>query len=202
MAAEAPLLEEGWYLMTTAELEVELGRRRGRSAQPSGAIPLSIQEALVFRNAGNLPDDGGRTLRLVLHIDPAQPGALEKRRLELEPDYHDAPDWRRDGSVPVNVVPIRIASSPGRNSAAWWEDPALAALEREWREHGTVEGLSVPGPYRGFVYKTVLALKEAGLPVSASAVADSIARWLPGRDAAEIRAALLEATENSGAAPS
>jgi hypothetical protein len=186
------LLEEGWYLMSTSELERELARWRGADRSPSEAIRLSNQEALDLRNAGNVPDEQGRTLRLVLYIDSPEPGLLERKRLVFEPDYHDAPNWRRVGSAPVNLVPLRttdVAAEPSE----WWDDPAIAALEREWAEKGTVEGLSVPASYRGFVFKTVLALRAAGRRVTAIAVADSIARWVPPAEADEIRTALTTA---------
>jgi hypothetical protein len=180
--------------MSTSELERELARCRGVDRSPSQAIRLSNQEALDFRNAGNLPDERGRTLRLVLHIDSPEPGLLEKKRLLFEPDYHDAPNWRRVGSSPVNLVPLRTTDDAAISQ--WWDDPALAALEREWARKGTVEGLSVPGEYRGFVFKTVLALKAAGLPVTAVAVSNSIARWVPPQEADEIRTALMAANSN------
>ena len=192
MSAPAPFLEEGWYLMSTSELERELARWRGADRSPSEAIRLSNQEALDLRNAGNIPDQRGRTLRLVLYVDGPEPGLLEKKRLLFEPDYHDAPEWRRAGSAPVNLVPLRSADVAA-NTPQWWDDPALAALEREWAEEGTVEGLSVPRAYRGFVFKTVLALRAAGRRITAAAVADSIARWVPPAEANEIRKALMAA---------
>jgi hypothetical protein len=186
------LPEEGWYLMSTSELERELARWRGGDPSPSEAIRLSNQEALDLRNAGNIPDERGRTLRLVLHVDSPETGLLEKKRLLFEPDYHDAPEWRREGSVPVNLVPLRTAGVAA-DASRWWDDPALGALEREWAEQGTVEGVTVPGAYRGFVFKTVLALRAAGRPISAGTVADSIARWVPAPEADEIRKALAAA---------
>jgi hypothetical protein len=186
------LLEEGWYLMSTSELERELARWRGADRSPSEAIRLSNQEALDLRNAGNVPDEQGRTLRLVLYVDSPEPGLLERKRLVFEPDYHDAPNWRRVGSAPVNLVPLRTADVAAEPSE-WWDDPAIGALEREWAEKGTVEGLSVPASYRGFVFKTVLALRAAGRRVTAVAVADSIARWVPPAEADEIRRALTAA---------
>ncbi len=189
-------LREGWYLMSTSDLERELARWRDPSADrgPSNALRLSVEEALAYRNAGNLPDDDGRSLRLVLYVDgPEDLSALQRKRVLYEPDFHDAPRWRREGSKPVNVVPLRkpgVAPSPPE---AWWEERDLAALEEEWRTSGRVGGLVVPAEYRGFVYKTVLALKAVGREVTADSVADSIARWLPPFEADRIRAALRTA---------
>ena len=188
------MLEEGWYLMSTPELEQELARFRDpQSARPSsGAIPLSIEEALAFKRGGNTPDAHGRWLRLVLHVaDAAALDDLNARRLIFEPDLHEAPDWRRPGSKPVNVVPLRTSTVEPRAQSAWWEKPELRELEEEWRATGTVAGIPVPREYRSFVLKTVLALQAAGEPVTAEKVADSIQRWLPPDDAAHVRAALL-----------
>ncbi|MGI8709358.1 MAG: hypothetical protein ACR2LG_14355 [Actinomycetota bacterium] len=190
------LLNEGWYLMSTTDLERELARfRRPQSDhRSSGVVPLGIEEALAFKHAGNMPDGDGRWLRLVLHVGDVTPlEDLNERRLLFEPDLHEAPDWRRQGSKPVNVVPLR--SSPVEFPAApkpWWEESVIRELEEEWREKGTVAGLPVPEEYRGFVFKTVLALQAAGDPVTAEGVADSIQRWLSPADAARIRAALLD----------
>ena len=178
--------------MSTADLEKELARWRHPDAgvPASNALELTIPEALAYREAGNLPDEHGRTLRLVLvarTLDEVK--ALGRKRAAFEPDYHTAPAWRREGSAPVNVVPLR---SPGveADASAWWEDRDVAELEGEWRDTGRVAGLAVPAEYRGFVFKTVLGLREAGLAVTADSVADSIARWLPPEQADEIRAAL------------
>lgn len=178
--------------MSTADLEKELARWRDPEADvpPSGALALTIDEALAYRDAGNLPDDHGRTLRLVLvahSLDEVK--ALGRKRALFEPDYHAAPAWRREGSAPVNVVPLR-APDAGGDASAWWEDSDVAELEREWSRTGQVAGLPVPAAYRGFVFKTVLALREAGLQVTADSVADSIARWLSPEQAKEIRNAL------------
>ena len=187
-------LEDGWYLMSTPELERELARRRGANVAPSGAPKLSVEEALEIRNAGNLPDGDGRSLRLVLHVeDEKDLENLGLRRLEFEPDYHDAPDWRREGSVPVNVLPLRRAGVEGPRQKGWWEEPDLGGLEQEWARSGSVAGLKVPGEYRSFVYKTVLALQSAGREVTVDSVAGSIARWLPPAEAEEIRTALRAA---------
>lgn len=204
MAHDLPhgLLEEGWYLMSTSDLEQEL--KRWRSQDPglpaSGALPLSVPEALAYRNAGNLPDGSGRTLRLVLEVsDKEDLDTLSTKRLRYEPDYHDPPHWRQTGSAHVNVVPLRAPEVSG-DPRAWWDKPQLAALEAEWRATGTIEGLHVPGELRGFVYKTVLALKADGRSVNPDTVADSLERWLAPSEAAKIREALREANP-SGIGP-
>ena len=190
------LLREGWYLMSTTGLERELAQFRHPQGEhrSSGVVPLSIEEALAFKHAGNMPDADGRWLRLVLHVgDTTALEDLNERRLLFEPDLHEPSDWRQPGSKPVNVVPLR--SSPVGPPVApkpWWEEPGIRELEEEWREKGTVAGLPVPEEYRGFVFKTVLALQAAGDPVTAERVADSIQRWLSPADAARIRAALLD----------
>jgi hypothetical protein len=178
--------------MSTSDLEKELARWRdpGADVPRSNAHPLSVEEALAYRNAGNLPDEHGRTLRLVLiarTLDEVR--AFGVKRTRFEPDYHDAPGWRREGSAPVNVVTLRDPAVTGE-PAPWWESPDVAGLEAEWQETGRIAGLDVPAEYRGFVLKTVVSLREAGLAVTADSVADSIARWLPPEQANEIRAAL------------
>jgi hypothetical protein len=193
--AATPALEEGWYLMSTQDLEIELEQWRSpdKVLPPSQAQKLSIEEALAYRNAGNLPDSHGRTLRLVLTLDmPEDLNALQSRRLGYEPDFHAAPRWRRPGSSPVNVVPLRRPEVRGE-ARPWWEEPELAALEDEWSSTGAVAGLHIPSEYRSFVYKTILALRAADLEVSPDSVADSIARWVPSQEAQEIRDALGEA---------
>jgi hypothetical protein len=190
-----PDIREGWYLMSTADLEIELARwRRPEEAHPrSNARPLSVAEALRYRDAGNLPDELGRTLRLVrIAGDAGELATLNDRRARFEPDFHHAPVWRRRGSRPVNLVPLRRPGVEGR-SRPWWEDADVAALESEWRRTGRMAGLSVPGEYRAFVLKTVLALRAARMPVTADAVADSIARWVPAHEAERIGAALRSA---------
>lgn len=187
-------MEEGWYLMSVDDLELELARHRhlDKALPPSHAVRLSVEEALAYRNAGNLSDELDRSLRLVLRIDrPEDFRGLHRRRLDFEPDYHSAPTWRREGSRPVNVVPLRDPGLAG-GIDAWWEDPAIAELERRWQESGRVEGIAIPGEYRSFVYKTVVALRDAGRPVTVDSICDSIARWLPG-EAETVRAALRAA---------
>jgi len=188
-------LAEGWYLMSTADLEHELARWRaqGKDGGAFRAQPLTTEQALAFRDGGNLPDELDRTLRLVLHVDDTQGLAnLAERRLEFEPDYQDAPTWRREGSRPINVVPLRRSGIAPVSDGPWWEDAELAALEHEFNERSTVGGVRVPGEYRGFVFKTILALRSQGREVSTKTISDSIARWLPEEDAARIALELNE----------
>jgi hypothetical protein len=191
----APDLTEGWYLMSTRDLERELARRRGEGGGPSHALRLTIAEALAYRDAGNLPDEYGRTLRLLLVAkDRDEVQELPLKRALYEPDYHDAPTWRRPGSKPVNVVPLRGDVAPS-SGAPWWEEPQIAALEAEWHGTGAIQGLQIPEAYRGFIYKTILSLRAEGLPVTAASVAGSLARWLLPGEAAEIRRALEDANK-------
>ena len=181
--------------MSPQDVERELKRWRSDDddVPPSAAQPLSIEQALAYRNAGNLPDELGRTLRLVLHVkDSSELSYLQEKRLLYEPDFHAAPQWRVEGSKPVNVVPLRASGIVGAKRHAWWEDPEVAQLEREWSVSGRVEGLAVPAEYRSFVYKTVLSLRAAGQPVTADSVADSMARWLSPKETEHIRAALRQ----------
>ena len=182
-------LTDGWYLMSTADLERELARWRApeTNAEPSHARRLSVAQALEFRDAGNLPDEFDRTLRLVLRIDDTGELAnLEERRLEFEPDYQDAPTWRREGSRPINVVPLRRPGIEPVTEGAWWENPELAELEREFADRGSAAGVRVPGEYCGFIFKTVLSLRSQGSEVNPTTISDSIARWLSPEDAARI----------------
>jgi hypothetical protein len=180
--------------MSVAELEQVLDEwRSGRRSDAVTSAPrLSIGQAIEYRNSGNLPDDHGRTLRLLLLVDDVHPGAVEAKRLRYEPDHHDQPRWRRIGSVPVNVVPLRVSHARRPTPRPWFEEPSLAALEREWQASGTVDGVRVPAEYRGFVYKTALALRGAGRDVTVEALAASISRWVSPQDARRIRSALLE----------
>jgi hypothetical protein len=199
MSLSGDRLEEGWYLMSTADLELELRRRRGEDNVPvSGAVRLTVEEALAHRNAGNLADARGRRLRLVLLIEnPEDLVDLGARRLLFEPDYHDPPTWRTPGSTPVNVVPLRERGSPDtRRSGPWWEDPDMAAMENEWSGGGRVGGVAIPADFRGFVYKTILSLRAARRPVTPETIADSVARWLSPADADRIRVALREANDS------
>lgn len=180
--------------MSVAELESVLGRMREASAEgASVGVRLSTEQALSFRNAGNVPDENGRSLRLVLRVDDENPESLARKRALYEPDYHSAPAWRRPGSKPVNVVPLGRAAQSAREPGPWWEEPDVGALEEEWQREGTMRGVKVPADFRSFVHKTVLALEAAGRAVNATTIADSVARWLPPTDAAAIRTALLEA---------
>jgi hypothetical protein len=189
-------LHDGWYLMSTADLERELKRWRSpdQEGRPSRARRLTNQEALAYRNAGNLPDELDRSLRLVLVVnDTRDLASLDARRLEFERDYHDAPTWRREGSRPVNVVVLRSPGVEPVTEGSWRDDPQLEALEREFTERGTAGGVRIPGEYRGFIFKTVLALRSQGREITPRAISDSVARWLPKEDAARIEAAIAEA---------
>ncbi len=194
MRSQRPLLSEGWYLMSVTDLEIELARVRdpGRRDEVSGAEALSVAQALRYRDAGNLPDARGRSLRLVLEADD---DALSLKRLRFEPDYHDPPTWRRSGSKPVNVVPLVTGASEARRDpeAVWWEQPDVADLENEWRETGMVAGVRVPEGYRGFVLKTVASLSAAGAAITVESIVASLSRWLTPGQVAEIRAALERA---------
>jgi hypothetical protein len=166
--------------MSTADLECELARWRDPNSPrpPSNALPLGVEDALAYRDAGNVPDEQGRTLRLVLFArDLDEVRALGRKRLQFEPDYHAAPRWRREGSVPVNVVPLRRPGVAG-DPSPWWESVDVAGLEAEWRATGRIAGLPVPAEYRGFVLKTVVALRDAGIRVDAESVGASLSRWL------------------------
>ncbi len=179
--------------MSVADLEIELARRRNpRSASvPTNTLALTTEDALAIRNSGNFPDELGRSLRLVLFVDD-QP--LAAKRLLFEPDFHAAPTWRREGSKPVNVVPLKTSedAKPVPDDP-WWEQPDVQALDAAWRATGTVEGIVVPAPYRSFVFKTVGALRAAGLAVSVATIVDSVARWLAPEQVAELRDALRKA---------
>jgi hypothetical protein len=185
---------DGWYLMTNEEVVREVERWK---ADPGSAFRdfsrLPVSDALSHRNAGNFPDDEGRSLRLVITVDPdAGVDSVSERRLEFEPDFHHAPNWRRPASRPVNLIPLRMrtSSTDPEPEEAWWEDEKVAPLEAEWKEFGTVAGLPVPGEFRSFVFKTVIALRASGRDVTADSVADSVARWLDPVDADRLRKAL------------
>ncbi|MDP9069613.1 MAG: hypothetical protein M3N53_14915 [Actinomycetota bacterium] len=180
--------------MSVADLEIELRRRRDPDGdhRPSNAVALTTEEALAIRNAGNIPDELGRSLRLVLFVDGEE---LSLKRLAFEPDFHQAPAWRREGSKPVNVVPLQVSTveKAPRPGIAWWEQPDVQELEASWRETGAVQGLVVPAAYRSFVFKTVASLRSAGAEITVEAILDSVARWLAPHQVAELRAALREA---------
>ena len=182
--------------MSATDLEVELRawREPGAAFPPSSSVALGTEEALSIRDDGNLPDEHGRTLRLVLIVDRSEPGLIERERLRFEPDFHEAPEWRREGSKPVNVVPLSPAGAGRREPLdAWWEDPAMGALEEEWRGSGAVAGLSIPEEWRGFVFKTISSLRAAGREVTVDSIADSVARWLAPEEVARLRTALRDA---------
>ena len=181
--------------MSTTDLETELARWRGDSERPlSNARPLTIEEALDYRNRGNLPDEFDRSLRLVLRIDDAADlGALDRKRLTYEPDFFSAPTWRREGSKPVNVVPLRAPDISGPRATPWPDDPEMAALEAEWSRTGKLDGVVIPEEYRGFVYKTVALLRSAGAEVTVDSISGAVARWLDPSQANRVRAALIEA---------
>lgn len=197
-------LEEGWYLMSTGELERALQAWRGGDAGlATEGLALSNEEALTIRNAGNVPDDKGRSLRLILVIeDSSDLERLSSKRLTYEPDFHSAPSWRRPGSRPVNVVPLRRPQVSAKPTKPWWQDPAMKDFEEEWRRTGAVSGVRVPASYRSFVYKTVVALRNAGTEITAAAIADSISRWVPPAEAERIRAALEDDEDSYGRRPS
>ena len=179
--------------MSVADLEAELARLRDPSRPPGQTtLALSRSDAVAYRDAGNLPDEHGRSLRLVLEVGDEP---LGEKRLRYEPDYHEAPTWRREGSKPVNVVPLRNAPLTQRTDpeVAWWEQADVAALEQEWRDTGRVAGLVVPSGYRSFVLKTIASMRSAGLAIDIESVAGSLSRWLAPDQVAEIRAALVDA---------
>ena len=172
--------------MSTDELEQALSARRSGDDGGFGT-PISTEAALELRNSGNIPDEHNRSLRLVLFVDDVP---LDTKRLRYEPDYHDAPDWRREGSRPVNVVPLRTSASPKPEPGPWWESSRVQNLEEQWRATGMVAGVQVPAEYRSFVFKTVIALQDAGRSVTPSTIGDSVARWLSPEDADKVRASL------------
>jgi hypothetical protein len=176
--------------MSTAELERALKQWREGGTEVEG-IRLTIAEALAVRHAGNVPDEHDRSLRLVLIVEEASDlQQISNKRLVYEPDYHSAPTWRRPGSRPVNVVPLRRHQGSAKATGPWWQDDDMKELEEQWQRTGTVEGVRVPADYRSFVYKTVVALRAAGIEITPTTIADSISRWVPEAHAERIRAAL------------
>jgi hypothetical protein len=182
--------------MSDREVEHLLSRARAGETYPvPEGIHLTRDEGLARRDAGNLPDDQGRALRLVLHLERrTDPQTVHQKRLLFEPDFHSAPTWRREGSRPVNVIPLGLGPTEVKHEA-WWDDEEMAGLEAQWSSSGIVEGIKVPASYRSFVYKTIVTLRRDGHEVSALSVADSIARWLPEREAEALRESLTDAKE-------
>ena len=185
-------LREGWYLMSPRDVEIELRRWREEGAsEPSNAVALTQAEAMSYRDAGNVPDELDRSLRLVLIVSSTEELlALDDKRLVHEPDVHQAPTWRRDGSRPINVVPLRRHGVAGPTLEAWTDDEDMARLESEWRATGRVRGIAVDAGIRGFVYKTVVALERAEREVTAASITDSLRRWLAPEDVERVRAGL------------
>ena len=101
------MLEEGWYLMNVPELERALRwmRETESEGESFAGIRLSIDQALEFRNAGNVPDENGRSLRLVLHVD-AEPEGLARKRPSSSPTITRPPHGGERDPKPVNVVPL------------------------------------------------------------------------------------------------
>jgi hypothetical protein len=185
-------LDEGWYLMSVADLELELRRWRepGAELPASGAVRLDPDTAISYRDAGNIPDDEGRSLRLVLHVGDEQGlRDIDRKRLMFEPDFHAKPAWRRAGSMPVNVVPLRTRDFRIEHRR-WIDDPEIAELEQEWRRTGRVGGIAVDGELRSFVFKTVVSLRRADQEVTREAILDSAARWLSTEDLDKLSEAL------------
>ena len=56
-------------------------------------------------------------------------------------------------------------------------------------------GLRVPAEFRGFVFRTVIALEHAGREVTVDSVVESVSRWLSPEDVSKLAAALEEANE-------
>ncbi len=180
--------------MSVPELEASLKAWRSGDEGAFSSYPrLGTDEALAYRDRGNVPDAAGRTLRMVLWVkDESELADIEARRLALEPDHHSAPRWRREGSKPVHVVPLRPPELEG-TSGPWWQEPEVGALEEEWRAKGTIGGLRASADYRSFLYKTVISLRRAGEEVSIASICDSLARWLGADEVARIRGDLEEA---------
>ena len=178
--------------MSVRDLEIELARHRDpdRTLEPSEIRPLTIEEALAYRAAGNLPDERGRTLRLVLWVD-GRP--LEDKRLRYEPDFHSAPTWRKEGSKPINVVPLKTAGrTPVETEGAWWDQPDMSPLEAEWQRTGTVGGIAIPADLRGLVFKTIVSLRAANVEVTEDSILNSVSRWLSPGQVEELRRAFEE----------
>ena len=175
--------------MSTREIEQVIAAWRSGDRNSEFGIPLTTEQALELRDGGNVPDADDRSLRLVLFVG-SEP--LERKRLRFEPDYHDAPTWKREGSRPVNIVPLTTEETPSGEDRPWWDLPRVKELEEEWQRSGAVAGVEVPGEYRSFVFKTIVALQDAGRPVTPDSVGASIERWLTPDDAERVRMSLKE----------
>lgn len=178
--------------MSVRDLEIELARHRDpqRAHERSGAETLTTEEALAYRAAGNVPDEEGRSLRLVLYVDDEP---LGDKRLRYEPDYHSAPTWRREGSKPINVVPLATRPRvPAETEGAWWDQPDVAPLETEWQRTGAIGGLAIPAELRGFVFKTIVSLRAAGIEVTQRSIVDSVSRWLAPAQVKDLQRAFEE----------
>ena len=180
-------MREGWYLMNLRDVEKLLAAWRASDLSKDFGVALTNDEALEIRDAGNIPDARDRSLRLVFFVDDEP---LERKRLRFEPDFHRAPSWRRQGSRPVHIVPLRKGVVGAGDERPWWELPRVGELEEEWRDSGKVAGIAVPAEYRSFVFKTVIALQDAEEEVTEASIAASIARWLPPADAQRIAESL------------
>ena len=69
----------------------------------------------------------------------------------------------------------------------------MAELEAQWQRTGAVSGVNIPGDLRGFLFKTILALRAAGKEISVEALSASVSRWLQPDDVARIGDALRRA---------
>nr|MDQ3879013.1 hypothetical protein [Actinomycetota bacterium] len=128
MERDRELLAEGWYLMSPRDVELELMRISGTEGTAANTKRLSIAEALAYKAAGNVPDELGRSLRLVLHVSSQEElRTLDTKRLAFEPDYMEEPTWRTAASKPINIVPLRSADVEGPAAGEWWQQPDLKA---------------------------------------------------------------------------
>ena len=107
-------------------IEVESNTRR-----------VTIEGALEFRNAGNLPDEVDRTLGwcFVSRTHRISNGSHE-RRLEFGPDYQDAPTWRREGSRRQRGVRFVVRGGAGQHAlVGGCRTRRAGARGRRGREH-------------------------------------------------------------------
>ncbi len=176
--------------MSDRDVEIEVARLRGEPRDASGALALSVDEALAYRSRGNIPDELGRSLRLVLSDATT---TFEQRRLDFEPDLHAAPTWRRQGSRTVTLIPLPRDKASKPDDWEWRDDPAMLGSEEEWSRTGRVGDLAIPADIRGFLFKTIVALRSADQEITIDSVCSSIARWLQPSDVERIRNALIEA---------